>query len=60
MAPAQCAFIGDSAVDVATGQAAAMRTVGVAWGFRDRAELETAGPDVIVDEPSQLAVAICG
>jgi phosphoglycolate phosphatase len=58
VSPARCAFVGDSAVDVETARAAGMRSVAVAWGFRDRAELEAAQPDVIVDQPRQLAAAI--
>ncbi|HUQ03211.1 MAG TPA: HAD-IA family hydrolase [Kofleriaceae bacterium] len=58
VSPARCAFVGDSAIDVETARAAGMRAVAVAWGFRDRVELEAAQPDVIVDEPRQLAAAI--
>ncbi|MBK9033600.1 MAG: HAD family hydrolase [Myxococcales bacterium] len=58
VAPGRCAFIGDSAIDVATGRAAAMRAVGVSWGFRPRAELEAAAPDALIDAPAALAAAI--
>ncbi|MEZ4403767.1 MAG: HAD family hydrolase [Kofleriaceae bacterium] len=58
VAPAQCAFIGDSAIDVATARAAGMRAVAVTWGFRDRGELLAAGPDAVVDAPAELPAAI--
>ena len=38
--PAECLYIGDTCVDMQTGNSAGMRTVGVLWGFRDRKELE--------------------
>lgn len=56
--PARCAFVGDSAIDVETARAAGMRAIAVAWGFRERAELEAAQPDAIVDHPRQLAAAV--
>ena len=52
--PAQTAFIGDSDVDIFTGQNAGMETVGCAWGYRGRAELEEAGADHVIDHPSEL------
>lgn len=58
VAPVRCAFVGDSAIDVETARAAGMRAIAVAWGFRERAELVAARPDVIVDHPRQLAAAV--
>jgi phosphoglycolate phosphatase len=58
VAPARCAFVGDSAIDGETGLAAGMRTIAVSWGFRDRAELEAAHPDLIADRPEDLAAAL--
>ena len=52
--PAQCLYIGDSGVDMDTGRAAGMRTVGVLWGFRDRKTLETAGADHLIERPEEL------
>jgi phosphoglycolate phosphatase len=49
---AQCAMIGDSAIDVAAARAAGMRAVGVSWGLRPRDELASA--DAIADAPHQL------
>lgn len=47
-------FIGDSEVDIATAKNAGMRSVAVAWGFRDRADLAESCPDVIADTPEEL------
>ncbi len=51
-------YVGDSNVDMQTGLAARVRTVGVTWGFRSRAELESCSPWRIVDTPEDLAAAI--
>lgn len=50
----QAVFIGDSGIDILTARAAGVRSVGVSWGFRSRAELEEAGADRIVDRAGQL------
>lgn len=52
--PAQCLFVGDTDVDIKTGKAAGMATMGVTWGFRGRAELEIGGADYIIETPHQL------
>lgn len=54
IAPARCAFVGDTAVDMATSVNAGMYGVGVTWGFRGRAEMESAGAKVIIDAPADL------
>ena len=36
-------YVGDSGVDIETAAAAGVRSAGVTWGFRDRAELIAAG-----------------
>ena len=58
VAPAQCAFVGDSAIDITTARAAGMIAIGVSWGFRPRAELEAANPDAIADAPAELAALL--
>ena len=37
-----------------TGKNAGAYTVGVLWGFRDRAELEEHKADVIVEKPCEI------
>ena len=55
----ECAFVGDTSVDILTGRnMGACVTVGVSWGFRERAELLDAGADVVIDHPSGLADAL--
>lgn len=52
--PARAFFVGDTDTDMRTARNAAMRAIGVTWGFRDRAELETHGADVIVEHPEEI------
>lgn len=46
--------MGDTATDMKTGKAAGAFTVGVLWGFRDRAELEEGHADAIIAQPLDL------
>ena len=52
--PVDVLFVGDSVVDVETARAAGMPSVAVTWGFQDRARLQSAGPDHLVDDFDQL------
>ncbi len=54
VAPADAVMIGDRRSDVTAGQAVGTRTIGVLWGYGSRAELESAGADVLLDHPRQL------
>ena len=49
-----CLYAGDTDTDMKTGKNAGLFTVGVAWGFRDREELEAGGADRIIDDPLEL------
>lgn len=50
----ECLYVGDSEVDIRTGKNAGVRTVGVAWGFRTREELEEAEAETIICSPREL------
>ncbi len=55
VARAECLYIGDTATDIETAKNAGLYSVGVLWGFRDEAELISAGADLIVDDPMKIA-----
>lgn len=50
--PSDCAFIGDSGVDVSTAKNAGMVSVACSWGYRPIEDLKTA--DFIINSPSAL------
>lgn len=52
--PEESLYVGDSEVDIATGMAAEMKTIGVSWGFRGRDSLAGAGAGLIVDTPEEI------
>lgn len=52
--PQECMYVGDTDVDMKTGKAAGMDTIGVLWGFRDAPELLANGADHILSHPSEL------
>lgn len=60
VAPEQCVYVGDTKVDMLTGKAAGMFTVGVSWGFRSVKELQDNGADAIVDSADELVKLIVG
>lgn len=52
--PKECVYIGDSDVDMETGSAAGMETVGVTWGFRPKELLLEHGAKHIINHPKEL------
>lgn len=52
--PEECLYVGDTNVDMQTGNAGGMYTVGVLWGFRDRKELIANGADALIEHPMEL------
>jgi len=47
-------YVGDSEVGVYTGLSAGVDTVGVLWGFRDKAELAGAGAPILCETNDEL------
>lgn len=54
VSPEECIYIGDSDVDMHTGNGAGMVSVGVTWGFRTRQILKEHGAKHIIDQPKEL------
>lgn len=52
--PEDCLYFGDTNTDMKTGLGAGLITVGVTWGFRDRAELESFHPQYVIDHPREV------
>lgn len=52
--PSECVYVGDSDVDMQTGNAAGMETVGVTWGFRPKELLIAHGAKHTIDVPEEL------
>ncbi len=52
--PDETVYIGDSEVDAATGRAAKMKTILVAWGFRGADALKKEGADCIVESADEI------
>lgn len=55
VSPSECAFVGDSEVDIMTAKNAGMYAVGVTWGFRERSVLVSAGADAVCDDAESLS-----
>lgn len=54
VSPENSVFIGDSLIDIEAGKKAGVMTIGAAYGFRGRQELEEAGADVIIEDINEL------
>lgn len=52
--PEECAFMGDSGVDIETAVNSGALPIGVLWGFRERGELINSGAKHIIEKPEQL------
>jgi len=50
----ECMYVGDTNVDMQTGNNAGMYAVGVLWGFRTRKELEENNAHIIISRPDEL------
>ncbi len=58
--PGSVVFLGDSDIDMLTGNNAGMETVGALWGFRSRDELIRAGASRVISRPEELKEVIDG
>lgn len=47
-------YVGDTNTDIRTAQNGNLKSVGVLWGYRERAELEEAGANYIVKNPLEI------
>ena len=56
----ECIYIGDSEVDMKTGCAAGVTTIGVSWGFRTREVLVENGATYVVDKPEEIISIVKG
>ena len=52
--PEECMYVGDTNVDMMTGNRAGMFTIGVLWGFRTREELLENNAHALVEHPLDL------
>ncbi len=52
--PSRFIYVGDTAIDMQTANAAGMFAVGVEWGFRPADELKAAGAQLIISHPSAI------
>jgi phosphoglycolate phosphatase len=58
VAPADCAFVGDTPVDMNTARNAGMYGVGVTWGFRSAEELRAHGARALATSADELMAAL--
>ena len=56
--PRRTLFVGDSSVDIRTGQNAGTHTCGVSWGYRPRSSLTEAGAETVADTATELEECI--
>lgn len=56
--PQRAVVVGDRCFDVAGAHACGLPAIGVTWGIGDRAELESAGAEAIIEAPSELQAAV--
>ncbi|WP_194788917.1 HAD family hydrolase [Pseudomonas sp. UFMG81] len=58
VAPAHCLFVGDTAIDLLTAQAAGMPVAAVGWGYGEATLLHAHGPQLYCEHPHQLLAAL--
>lgn len=58
VSPKETAYLGDTSVDMQTAVRAGALSVGVLWGFRDKAELLASGAQVLLAHPAELLTKV--
>ena len=53
MTASDCLYLGDTGIDMQTAAHAGIESIGVAWGFRSKEELEAAGACHLIDQPAE-------
>ena len=60
VSPKDCAFVGDTGMDVAAGVNSGAFPIGVLWGFREKSELEKFGAKAFAENANELKRLIVG
>jgi phosphoglycolate phosphatase len=60
VSPSECAFLGDSGVDMETAVNSGCLPVGVLWGLRASEELKNCGAKHLIHNPTEIASFILG
>ncbi len=47
-------YIGDTIGDIKEGKQAGIKTIGVTWGWHDKAKMASSNPDHLFDNPQKL------
>lgn len=56
----EAVYLGDTGIDMQTGNSAGLFTIGALWGFRDREELEQHHADALIQSPKELLAYLGG
>jgi phosphoglycolate phosphatase len=52
--PEDIYYIGDTIGDIKEGKQAGIKTIGVTWGWHDKAKMASSNPDYLFDNPQEL------
>ncbi len=58
VAPGDAAMVGDAVSDLAAARAAGVKAVAVAWGYQSPSRLAARSPDLLLQEPAELATLV--
>ena len=60
LAPAAFIYMGVTSIDMKTARSAGMFAMGVRWGFRPAAELQSGGAHILIDQPLDIIAYLDG